>query len=448
MKQFHSAVLVSARLVLLLGEWITGGFNMAYAAEPSSKYIRQSAGVDTVIVFVHGIMGDSVSTWTSQSAYWPTLLTEDHTFDGSDVFVYSYPTGFVATFSIDELAEDMRRVLSANGVSAQRQIVFLSHSMGGLVTRAYLLKNREIAARTSFAYFLSTPTTGSQIASIAQFISDNPQFSKIKLMRPEDYLADLLRSWLAARFSFPSYCAYEKRPTYGVSLVVNMDSAVALCNRAVDPIDADHISIAKPGGDASASYIAFKAAYADAKIPDLKTLLDNKESIRLQSEIEEVARFPDGPDSSPPRALLETMVVNKLPHRLYGVLERYNRADILGVKNNGSLIYDYKKDYYEFQSMLVRWENDTTSMIGQRVSVRFRQAWTIYLRYMIMRFSGHTKESIIAGGDFLNYGITWDDAERVFDELSKEPSFHRAASELFTAQKKVFDEAIKIAWAR
>jgi len=36
------------------------------------------------------------------------MLTTDHTFDGADIFVYSYPTGFWATLSIDELAENMR----------------------------------------------------------------------------------------------------------------------------------------------------------------------------------------------------------------------------------------------------------------------------------------------------------------------------------------------------
>ena len=113
--------------------------------------------------------------------------------------------------------------------------------------------------------FFSTPTTGSQIASIVQYLWSNPQLTKMKSLKAEDYLADLLRQWLAASFKFPSYCAYEKRPTKGVSLVVNMDSAVALCTKAVDPIDADHIEIVKPTSQNSASYIAFKAAYADVK---------------------------------------------------------------------------------------------------------------------------------------------------------------------------------------
>jgi hypothetical protein len=112
MKQFHWPVVVSAVLFLSLGASIIGGFNMTLAAEPSSIYVRKSTSADTVIVFVHGILGDGLSTWTNQKAYWPALLTEDHTFDGSDVFVYSYPTGLSATFSIDELAEDMRSIIS------------------------------------------------------------------------------------------------------------------------------------------------------------------------------------------------------------------------------------------------------------------------------------------------------------------------------------------------
>jgi hypothetical protein len=56
--------------------------------------------------------------------------------------------------------------------------------------------------------------------------------------------------------------------------------------------------------------------------------------------------------------------------------------------------------------------------IGQMVQVRFSAGWQIYLQYVLMRLGGRSKEAIIAGGDFLNYDITWDDAERVFTELS------------------------------
>ena len=254
----------------------------AAADERVSKYIRQSPSADTVIVFVHGFGGDGVSTWTNgdTNTYWPAMLTHDPTFDGVDIFVYSYNTGLRASSSIDELAENMRSVLLADAVSNYHKIVFLSHSMGGLVTRAYLLKNREVAGHTLFAYFFSTPTTGSEIASIAGYFANrfinSPQLNELHKLADDTYLADLLRNWLSADFRFPSYCAYEKRETMGVLLVVGMDSAVSLCTKAVDPIDADHFGIVRPSSQNSMSYIAFKAAYADATMPGLKAELDER----------------------------------------------------------------------------------------------------------------------------------------------------------------------------
>jgi hypothetical protein len=90
------------------------GLGISFADEPISTYVRKSpAGADSVIVFVHGLREDGKTTWTNTytNAYWPALLTHDHTFDNSDIFVYSYPTGLWATLSIDELADNMRLML-------------------------------------------------------------------------------------------------------------------------------------------------------------------------------------------------------------------------------------------------------------------------------------------------------------------------------------------------
>src|SRR4051812_12794975 len=83
-----------------------GGTNAT--AQPPSHFVRQSPNVTTLIVFVHGVIGDGQSTWTKGTAYWPTLLSSDAVFDGADIFVYSYPTALWATLSPDELAENMR----------------------------------------------------------------------------------------------------------------------------------------------------------------------------------------------------------------------------------------------------------------------------------------------------------------------------------------------------
>jgi hypothetical protein len=266
----------------------------------------------------------------------------------------------------------------------------------------------------------------------------------MKSMNDDEYLGDLFRQWLAARFEFPSYCAYEKRPTNGLALVVSMESAAALCTRALDPIDTDHINIVKPENQNSAPYIAFKAAYADAKIPELKRQLDREASVPLGAEIAELVQFPQAQDMSPPRTMLEGMLVNRLPHRIFGVLERYNRSEIIGLPRIGEILYQYKTDYYTFQSRTEQWEEHLTTNIGRRVTVRFRQAWQIYLRYVILRTSGHTKEAIIGGGNFLNFDITWDDAERVFSELSSDPPVKEETENIQLLLKKVLEGADQI----
>jgi pimeloyl-ACP methyl ester carboxylesterase len=121
------------------------------AAEPTSRYIRRLDNASTVIIFVHGVTSSGETAWRSKTSYWPSMLTSDSAFDGADIFVHSYPTSFWATMSIDELAEDMRVVFNGNGVTDHKKLIFVAHSMGGLVVRAYLFKHRDIAAKTLFA---------------------------------------------------------------------------------------------------------------------------------------------------------------------------------------------------------------------------------------------------------------------------------------------------------
>ena len=164
----------------------------------------------------------------------------------------------------------------------------------------------------------------------------------------------------------------------------------------------------------------------------------------LRSEIRELAHFPDGQADTPPPTLFQSLMRNKLPRRLFDLLARHTEDEIVGVGENGQALYEYKKKYYDFQTELISWENNTTTRIGMMVSARFTNAWKIYLEYAIMRFAGLSKNAVIGGGNFLNYGITWDDAERVYTELSNKPGTRREAAELFALQKKLADEATQI----
>lgn len=231
----------------------------------ASHYVRQGAGNKGVVVFVHGVTGDAVSTWTNAKtgADWPRLMAGDPAFAAEDVFVYEYPSPKLgSSYNINELAEDMRLSL-AGPMAAHDRVIFLAHSMGGLVVRQYLLKYREIAEKVAFTYFYATPTTGSPMAALASIISRNPQIGNLKPMNVDEYLGNLQRDWLASSSlrTIPAYCAYETRPLL-VSRVVEQESATNLCNQYLDPIDANHIDIVKPESMQDKRYRTFAAAYA------------------------------------------------------------------------------------------------------------------------------------------------------------------------------------------
>jgi pimeloyl-ACP methyl ester carboxylesterase len=251
--------LVSAVAVWLLATSICN------ASPPplQSGYVRNQ-GSDRVIIFVHGFGGNSIDTWTNGSSYWPEMIRNDRDFDGSDIFVYQYPTSITESMTPDEVAGDMRSVLKAEGVSNRRQIIFIAHSMGGVVTRDYLLGNPGVAKRTSFIQFLATPTDGSSLAFLGRVLR-SPQIMKLGTDIQKDYLGDLSRQWSLEDLGLiPSYCAYETQDTLFYGRVVSMESATHLCTRQISAVDANHLDIAKPKDSNSQPYTTFKANYLEA----------------------------------------------------------------------------------------------------------------------------------------------------------------------------------------
>ena len=239
----------------------------ALPKELRSRYIRK-ANHDSVIVFVHGIFGDSISTWTHEAskAYWPQLMEQDDEFKTCDLYVHALPSPpLSASYTIDELVENMRLIFDNDEVfQKHRRVYFLCHSMGGLVVRGYLRRYQERAAQVPMIYFFSTPTSGSHITKMAQFLTRNPQVKGMLPMRSAEYLSVLQKDWLAARVSIASYCAYETLDTHGIR-IVDEESATHLCNRRLDPINANHIDIVKPTDRGDAPYLAFREAFKEAR---------------------------------------------------------------------------------------------------------------------------------------------------------------------------------------
>lgn len=108
--------------------------------------VKRVGGAKRALVLVHGITGDGKSSWTSSNGiYWPTLMKSDPIFEDVDVYVHEYTTNlFGNCLPVTDLANNLRLHLkNARVFDDHEQVIFLAHSMGGLVVRQFLLRNRD-----------------------------------------------------------------------------------------------------------------------------------------------------------------------------------------------------------------------------------------------------------------------------------------------------------------
>lgn len=166
--------------------------------------------------------------------------------------------------------------------------------------------------------------------------------------------------------------------------------------------------------------------------------IDDGVAARLRSEIVRLLRFPAAVvDTAKAPTLLEGLLSNTLPRRLFDILLAYEEQDVREVPGIGQALQDHLKAYYDFRQGALAAEGRLFVRIGTLVSVRFAAGWRIYLRYAIMRFAGASQEQIIGWGDFLNYSITWEEAEGIFKRLNDDSEISSEMANLFQIHQRL-----------
>jgi pimeloyl-ACP methyl ester carboxylesterase len=229
-----------------------------------SHYVRDTHK-NRVIIFVNGLYGDPNQSWTcAHSLSWQQMMLDDPTFNDSDIYVAGFTTPRVGNnMNVDEIVASMKNRFDADKVmSSHREIIFVAHSLGGIIVQRYLLTYRDVGSKTRFIYFFSTPESGSQLANLAKLYSSDPLLKALTYGNDNEYLQNLEAEWLSAPFvSIKRYCAYEKRATKGI-IVVDRLSGTRNCQAAL-PIDRDHESIVKPCSRQDDSYLALSNAISE-----------------------------------------------------------------------------------------------------------------------------------------------------------------------------------------
>jgi len=234
-------------------------------------YNPSSAILD--IVFVHGLTGSAFSTWFHEdsSKHWPRDLVKNDISDAR-VMTFGYDAdvarfwGQAAQDGISGYANDLLGKLARKRQRVDnRKIVFVAHSLGGLVTQRALTISREsrfphlqgIEACTVGICFLGTPHHGADLAKWGSILTNIVNIAKpansapVRLLeRDSEMLRDvqdgfhnLLEKRKDEGAKIRITCFYETLPLVRL-LVVPKDSAV-ISGELSYPIRANHIDMTK-----------------------------------------------------------------------------------------------------------------------------------------------------------------------------------------------------------
>lgn len=212
--------------------------------------VQKTPKSKVAVVFVHGIFGDTLGTWTrkNKKTLFEYLAETPDVGPKLDMFAFGFTSNMITpgSFDIQEAANKLHESLKFYQVLDYPAIVYVTHSMGGLVVLQHLLTRREQLEKVPLIVFYATPQEGSQITTIAKDIANNPALEQMLPADRNAFLRQLNDQWKSLQARPPIVCGYEKLATKGI-MVVPWSSATRFCDGAPSAIaDADHITIVKP----------------------------------------------------------------------------------------------------------------------------------------------------------------------------------------------------------
>ncbi|KAK8189294.1 uncharacterized protein BKA78DRAFT_319145 [Phyllosticta capitalensis] len=243
----------------------TLGLHQVY---PDSSVDTDDATID--IVAVHGLGGDSFSTFTKNDCLWiRDLLPSVSGFENTRIMTFGYKASvFLHPFAEQTrgrtftFAEDLLNELVDNRSSPkerERPIVFLGHSLGGIVIKSALRHAHErysvfgdILDSTNAIIFFGTPHQGSDLAKWASILNGLGKAFRVRnsavveeLKRWSNPLNELTTTFseLAERFQITTY--FETKPTNGILVVPEGSARMGQKHERISGLEADHRGVCK-----------------------------------------------------------------------------------------------------------------------------------------------------------------------------------------------------------
>jgi hypothetical protein len=180
----------------------------------------------------------------------------------------------------------------------------------------------------------------------------------------------------------------------------------------------------------------------DASLKELRRRyldIDDDVAAVIRSRVKKLLRFPDAVESSfRPKTTLESLFIDHTPARMFELLMEYDEDVVAEVPGVGAALHQHLLAYYELRQQLAKCEERILARIGETASSRMYDQWCLQLQYNILR-AGRTADDLARGENFLNYGMTWESAERGYARHSDDEEVQGLVNRVFERYSKVCD---------
>ncbi|KAF2793083.1 hypothetical protein K505DRAFT_325724, partial [Melanomma pulvis-pyrius CBS 109.77] len=237
-------------------------------ADPA--WIAEHGAPSVDIIAVHGLNGGRWSTWSEGNTMWlqdllPSKLTS------ARIMTFGYNADVVGNFSTLQVRDHSRKLLSllrdkrSSEAETIRPIVFLCHSLGGIIVKQALRiatnedRYNPIASATKGIVFFGTPHRGADLAFWGEMLA---RLGKACFLRPpKDLIKDLrnnsktvmdvsedFRS-IVDKYAIVSF--YEEDKLHGIDkeVVPKSSALMEVSHEDAIPLEGNHMKICKFSGE-------------------------------------------------------------------------------------------------------------------------------------------------------------------------------------------------------
>ncbi len=233
------------------------------------NFFKKCEDCQNLILFVHGITGDSTTWKNANGNFFPQLLLDNSNYiaENFDIATYEYFTALTDLFAaskekyrffkdlikskthkkeknleIQELANNLSNHLRFT-LGQYENIYVIAHSMGGLITKALITNELKEKGYTKIKFFasLAVPHLGAEKATLGILISNNLQIDNLRPVC--DFIGQLNEKWIKLENKPTTkyfYGSYDPHVTKASACAIEKD------DKDVISVAEDHNSISKP----------------------------------------------------------------------------------------------------------------------------------------------------------------------------------------------------------